>query len=156
MIAPTKNIDYKDVKQFVYYKDGQIYWKSSNKLAGTKTKDGYIKVQINKIPYFAHRLVWCLVNKSIPVDKQIDHINRNKSDNRIENLRLVDVRANALNKKCKSSNTGIRGVSKDRNYYKVSFTIKGKSVHVGNFKCFEKAKEVAEKYYKQINDEVFG
>jgi hypothetical protein len=156
MRAPTKHIDYSEIDKVIYYKDGQIHWRSNNKVAGTKTKDGYIKVQINNVPYTAHRLAWCLVNKSIPVDKQIDHINRDKSDNRIDNLRLVDNRANALNKKCKGSNTGVRGVTKDRNYYKVSFTIKGKAVHVGNFKCFEQAKEIANKYYQQINNEVFG
>jgi hypothetical protein len=155
MRAPTKHIDYSEIDKVIYYQDGQIHWRSNNKVAGTKTKDGYIKVQINNVPYTAHRLAWCLVNRGIPVDKQIDHINRDKSDNRIDNLRLVDTRANALNKKCKASNTGIRGVSKDRGYYKVSFTIKGKYMHVGNFKCFEQAKKVAEKYYQQINTEVF-
>lgn len=77
---------------------------------------------------------------------QVDHINRNKSDNRIENLRLVDARGNAMNKNHKISNTGVYGISKDRNYYKVSFTINSKSIHVGNFKDLELAKFCAIEY----------
>lgn len=133
-----------------------MFWKKNNKVAGTKTKAGYVKLQINKIPYSAHRLVWVLFNKDIPLDKQIDHIDRNKSNNKIENLRLVDCIANALNKPCKQSNTGVRGVSKDRDYYKVSFTVNCKSIHVGNFKNFQKAKKVAEEYYSKIVKEAFA
>tara|TARA_R110000796_G_scaffold19379_3_gene58274 strand:+ start:112 stop:582 length:471 start_codon:yes stop_codon:yes gene_type:complete len=155
MAYKVKPINYEEIYSSIYYKDGLLFWKSNNKIAGTKTKAGYIKLQINKISYSAHRLVWVLFNKDIPLDKQIDHIDRDKSNNKIENLRLVDHVANALNKKCKKSNTGIRGVSKDRNYYKVSFTIKNKSTHVGNFKNFEDAKKVAEEYYQNIIEESF-
>jgi hypothetical protein len=87
MAYTVKPIDYEEISKVIYYKDGLLYWKSNNKEAGTKTKTGYIKVQINKIPYSAHRLVWVLFNKEIPLDKQIDHIDKNTSNNKIENLR---------------------------------------------------------------------
>jgi hypothetical protein len=149
MAYAVKPIDYEEISKVIYYKDGLLYWKSNNKEAGTKTKAGYIKVQINKIPYSAHRLVWVLFNKEIPLDKQIDHIDKNTSNNKIENLRLADHISNGLNRKFRDSNTGIRGVSKDRDYYKVSFTINSKSIHIGNYKTLEEARIVAEDYHKK-------
>jgi hypothetical protein len=151
----VKEIDYEEISQAVYYKDGLLFWKHNNKPAGTTTNTGYMKVQINKIAYSSHRLVWVLFNKEIPIDKQIDHINRNRSDNRIENLRLATPSSNALNKPCKISNTGVRGVSKDRDYYKVSFTVNGKSIHVGNFKDLNKATKTAKEFYKTIKEQAF-
>ena len=156
MAYKVKPIDYEEIFEAVYYKDGLLFWKRNDKPAGTTTKAGYSKVQINKVVYSTHRLVWVLFNKEIPLDKQIDHIDRNPSNNKIENLRLVDAVSNALNKKCRMSNTGIRGVSKDRDYYKVSFTVKGKSIHVGNFKKFEEAQKVAEEYYSKIVEKAFA
>jgi hypothetical protein len=155
MAYKVKPIDYEEISQAVYYKDGLLFWKKNDKPAGTTTATGYLKVQINKIAYSAHRLVWVLFNKEIPLDKQIDHIDRNPSNNRIENLRLADSVSNALNRSCKISNTGIRGVSKDRKYYKVSFTVNSKSIHVGYYKDLNEAKKVAEEYYKEIISNIF-
>jgi len=155
MAYKVKPIDYEEISEAVYYKDGLLFWKKNDKPAGTTTAAGYSKVQINKIAYSAHRLVWVLFNKEIPLDKQIDHIDRNPNNNRIENLRLADSVSNALNRSCKISNTGIRGVSKDRKYYKVSFTVNSKSIHVGYYKDLNEARKVAEEYYKEIISKIF-
>jgi len=146
MKIQRKPINSQELSDLFYYDNGLLYWKKNNKKAGTKRKEGYIVIQLNKTQYYAHRLIWTLLNGDIPNDRHIDHINRVKDDNNISNLRLVTDRENALNKISKPSNTGIYGVSKDRNYYKVSFTIEGKSIHVGNFKDLNKAKECAESY----------
>lgn len=138
-----KSIDINILKNYFYYKDGYLYGKLNHKKYGTTRADGYVVFQHNKIKYYAHRVVWALHNGIIPDDKQIDHINRNKADNTIENLRLVNVRENGLNREFKKSNTGIKGISKDRNYYKVSFTVNNKSIHVGNFKNLNDAKVCA-------------
>jgi hypothetical protein len=55
-------------------------------VAGSKNVDGYIQISIDSKPYMAHRLVWLWHGKELP--QFIDHINRNKADNRIENLEL--------------------------------------------------------------------
>lgn len=146
MKVARKPIDLQILSKLFNYDNGNLYWKETGKKAGTPRKEGYIVIQINKIQYYAHRLIWSLLNGEIPSDKYIDHINRNKSDNKIENLRLVTNRENALNKPNKPSNTGIYGVSKDRDYYKVSFTVNNKSIHVGNFKDLLKAEACAKKY----------
>lgn len=146
MKIQRKPIDCKELSELFYYDNGFLYWKKNNKKAGTKRKEGYIVIQLNKTQYYAHRLIWTLLNGYIPNDRHIDHINRIKDDNNIINLRLVTDRENSLNRKQRISNTGIYGVSKDRDYYKVSFTINNKSIHVGNFKDLNKAKECAQSY----------
>jgi hypothetical protein len=55
-------------------------------VAGRKTTTGYWNICINKKRYMAHRLAWLYVYGRWPAD-QIDHINRNRIDNRIANLR---------------------------------------------------------------------
>ncbi len=47
----------------------------------------------------AHRVVWMAKYGEIPKDKCIDHLNRNKTDNRLENLRLVSIHENAVNRR---------------------------------------------------------
>jgi len=155
MAHKVKPIDYQEISKVIYYKDGLLFWKKNGKRAGTVAKNGYLKVQINKVVYYSHRLIWVLFNKTIPLDKQVDHIDMNKSNNKIINLRLVDYVANALNKNSKQSNTGVKGVSKDRDYYKVSFTVNSKSVHVGNFNNLQEAQKVAKEYYSKIVEQAF-
>jgi len=148
MKTKRKPIDLDLLKESFIYKDGNLYWKRNNKKAGTPRKEGYITIELQKTKYYAHRLIWSLLNGAIPEDKHIDHINRNKSDNRIENLRLVTSRENALNTNPKKNNTGVYGVTKDRDYYKVSFTVNRKPIHVGNFKTLEEAKICSDEYVK--------
>jgi hypothetical protein len=57
---------------------------------------GYIRIRINGKKYFAHRLAWLYVYGSWPKN-QLDHINGNRSDNRISNLRNVTNRENQQN-----------------------------------------------------------
>ena len=51
------------------------------------TTNGYVKTTLSTTPYYNHRLVWSQVNGPIPVGYEIDHINKIRKDNRIENLR---------------------------------------------------------------------
>ena len=146
MKTKRKEIDLDLLKELFTYKDGHLYWKRNSKKAGTPRKEGYIVIQLNNTQYYAHRLIWSLLNGEIPNDKHIDHINRDKADNRIENLRLATSRENALNTNRKLNSTGVYGVTKDRCYYKVSFTVNNKSVHVGNFKTLEEAKKCSDMY----------
>jgi len=64
--------------------------------AGAKHHTGYIRIGVSGIKYSAHRLAWFYIYKKWPSD-EIDHINRNRADNRINNLREATAHENTLN-----------------------------------------------------------
>lgn len=77
---------------------------------GRISTKGYRQIQVNGVRAMAHRLAWLYVHGEWP-DGQIDHINQDKDDNRIANLRVVSNKQNAENITMFSSNTsGRRGV----------------------------------------------
>lgn len=78
-------------------------------VAGTKSR-GYIRIELNGKYYMAHRLAWLYEYGKFP-QQYIDHINRVKNDNRINNLRDVSRYVNARNKKISVRNrSGTIGV----------------------------------------------
>ncbi len=73
---------------------------------------GYLNVKIDGYPYRLHRIIWLWYYGSFP-EHDIDHINRDRADNRIDNLREVSRPCNVHNGKVRSdTSTGITGVSK--------------------------------------------
>ena len=81
----------------------------SNGVAGMVCHDGYIRIGLNKRQYSAHRLAWFYVYGEWP-EKEIDHINRDRADNRISNLRDVSRSENIANTPARAySKTGIKG-----------------------------------------------
>ena len=68
------------------------------------SRDGYLRIAVLSRDYLAHRLAWLYVYGNWPED-QIDHINRNRSDNRISNLRGVTNKQNLQNASKYSHNT---------------------------------------------------
>jgi hypothetical protein len=84
----------------------------------------------------AHRIVWAIVHGSDLDGYQIDHINGDGLDNRIENLRLATSSQNNRNRKtAKNSTTGIRGVCWDaaRNKWMAHISVNGKFHNLGRF-----------------------
>lgn len=103
---------------FRYREDGVLIWASSNSnrasvgnIAGSMFPSGYVSVQVDGKRHYIHRLVWLFHHGYLP-EHQLDHIDRNKSNNRIENLREVSQSCNNRNQGNPSSNTsGVKGVS---------------------------------------------
>lgn len=80
-------------------------------IAGKINNVGYRSIGINGREYLEHRLVFLYYNGYIP--EQIDHINLNKLDNRLENLREATFSQNECNKAIRSDNTsGYKGIVK--------------------------------------------
>ena len=83
---------------------------------------------------YAHRVIWAMVHGEWP--DHIDHINHNKSDNRISNLRSVTHQENHMNRSIGKSNTsGHVGVvwHKKSNKWGAKIVVNGKSKHLGLF-----------------------
>ena len=83
---------------------GELYWKVKRKavspgdLAGDRGTNGYWRIKIDGRSYKRSRLVWLHVHGVDSFPYQLDHINRDRSDDRIENLRLVTHAENQRNR----------------------------------------------------------
>lgn len=142
--------------------DGTIRWKiapnlgytKSGDIAGTIDNKGYIVISIGYKRYKAHRLAWYLHYGRWP-KFQIDHIDRNKQNNKINNLRDVKQSKNQLNTgPRKDSSTGHRGVSwnKKRQKWQVRIQIDGKRTELGFFSDINDAISKRRDYEKFIGD----
>lgn len=103
--------------------------------AGCVRRLGYISIGIYGTLYLAHRLAWFYVYGKWPTNN-IDHINGNTSDNRINNLRNITQQNNSINTKLSKNNkTGVVGVCYDkcRNKYKATIMKDRKTVNIGRY-----------------------
>lgn len=134
-----------DVKNVLDYNQetGVFTWKNRNnnshlsgKVAGSKVKKGYLIIGINKTRYYAHRLAWLYVNGVMPIN-QIDHIDGNKTNNSISNLRDIESQKNSMNqrKPSKGNTTGFLGVTleKKTGKYQAQIMLDGRHIYIGRF-----------------------
>ena len=111
-------------------------------VAGNSTSR-YHKIEIDNVQYLSHRLAWLYVYGYFPINN-IDHINHNPFDNRIENLREVTLQENQKNRsKNKNNTSGVTGIYwiESRKRWRVSISNAGKNNFIGNFKIKEDAIE---------------
>jgi len=106
--APVKAIDQTLMNELFTYAEtataGMLFWKKSGSgrkikagfRAGCLGADKYWYVKVDNIQYSLHRVIWTMHFGPIPAGKQINHIDENKSNNRIDNLRL-DTPADNIN-----------------------------------------------------------
>ena len=117
--------------------------------------NGYITIQYNTRTYKAHRLFWFLQTGHDPGALEVDHIDRNKSNNKFCNLRLADKSQQGGNKTEPINNTsGQKGVywHKHKQRYHAEIFFKNKKLSLGYYKIFEQA--VAARQAKEL--ELFG
>lgn len=112
----------------------------SGKEITVTTTHGYRAVTIFDRQYPAHRICYAIFHGAHP-GKDIDHINGDRADNRIENLRAVSPRQNAVNRKKISRNvTGVCGVSKTQYGTFTAYVSTGsRRIYLGSFKSLEDA-----------------
>lgn len=122
----------------------------AGQVVGSRHSDGYLTVMLEGKNHLAHRLAWLHTHGEFPIG-QIDHINRNKSDNRIANLRDVSRSKNQQNKTEASSNnkTGFLGVVSHKGKFRAVIKAGGKRTYGGSFDTAELASEAYQRI-KQI------
>ena len=103
--------DYKTyILQNFKYKDGVITRTDRKNSGGCLDKDGYLKLKIKGKKFSAHRVAWLLFYGDFPKN-ELDHINRIRTDNRIENLRESNRKQQAENTTRRpNKDTGVIGV----------------------------------------------
>ena len=90
---------------------------------------------------YVHRIMWKAFHGPVPEGFEIDHVNRERADNNLTNLRLATVRQNAFNSiGCRPNKTGIRGVFLSGRKFRVRIRIPGgKRLEVGSFSTKQEA-----------------
>lgn len=127
----------------------------SGDVAGCVDSDGYVLVKVCGVLFKAHRLAWWFVHGEMPIG-EMDHVNRERADNRIANLRVATRRQNCWNSGGRRTKTGDgpKGVSfdKTRGKYLVRITIDGKLRNIGRFDTVERASEA----YREAARRAYG
>lgn len=107
--------------------------------AGCVWPTGYVAIKIGGKAYLAHRLAWLYRTGEWP-EHEIDHINRDRSDNRFANLRDVTRSLNRANSAIGANNmSGYRGVHRSGSKWVSSIRVDGKSFDLGRFESPEEA-----------------
>jgi hypothetical protein len=146
---------------FEYREDGKLIRKISvtsnarvGDVAGSPIKGGYVQISINDRRHLLHRLIFLYHHGYLTSGMEIDHIDGNTSNNRIENLREVTHTQNQQNGKIHSNNTsGVKGVLWDKKArrWRSNIRIGGKQKYLGLHITLEEAaaavKEAREKYH---------
>lgn len=116
-------------KHFAYNSEtGELTFLRDNRVATSKDKDGYIRVGYKRKRLQAHRVAWMLHHNEDPGEMQIDHINRIRDDNSINNLRKATHQQNHGNVKGK-------GIQRKGNRWKAYVTHQGRMQHIGSYIC---------------------
>ena len=152
-IAMDDDFEFFNERLFYNEKTGELHWRNieivgcsaRGKIAGTINKKGYRVLCVKKNgklkQFKAHRVVWLLVNCEWPIDC-IDHINGEKQDNRIENLRESTISQNNQNIRSAlvTNRLGVLGVSQQKSgNYRAFICVNGFKKSIGTFDTIDKA-----------------
>lgn len=132
---------------------GEMRWTAAasqgriaNRVAGSFHANGYQQIKMGKRNYLGHRVVWAIVHGEWP-SKNIDHIDGNRANNSVANLRLVTKRQNMQNlavtgTKSASGLMGavhVPGSIRRRERWEARIRVNGVQKHLGLFKTPEEA-----------------
>ena len=157
----NNDITQEAAKRMFSYKENNLYWNKrpmsdfktkrgrnifnssyAGKISGSVNTIGYRFIKIGNRDHSAHRIIWIFHFGKIPANMQIDHINHIRSDNSIDNLRIVSEPDNHKNlskrKSNKSGATGVCFVSRTKKWT-AYIRVNGKLLFLGNFTSKESA-----------------
>lgn len=135
------------IKKTFAYRDGELYRIRGSSIAtrpighiislGYKRTTYWCKKQKKDKYYYNHRLIWSYHFGNIPNGKEIDHIDGNKLNNNIENLRLVNRSQNSQNKKSRFGKSKFKGVKFRKDYknrpWQARINVNYKDIYLGAF-----------------------
>lgn len=147
----NKNIEYNK-------KTGILFWKKkigrglANQKCGNIGSDGYVRLGIMNKSYKLHRIIWLLENNSWP-EKELDHLDGNKNNNKIENLRDVSKRVNLCNFEIhrKGKQAGVV-FDKKKKLYRSRINYNKTQIYLGRYKQKEKAVYIYQSIFKIIEN----
>ncbi len=124
---------------------------------GSINNAGYIHINYEDSKYKIHRLIWKWWYGYDP--EEIDHMNGDRLDNRIDNLRNVDRKTNNRNRPKQNNNTsGFTGVfwDKDRSSWLSYMSIDKKMIKIGYYNTPQEAKEARDEFIKEFHPNLFS
>jgi len=125
---------------------------AAGRQAGNLDSLGYIQISLDGRDYRGHRLAWLYMTGKIP-EAEVDHVNRDRSDNRWANLRVATREENARNRVAyKNNKTGLKGVSRKGSRYSAKIWMDGASRLIGWFDTPEEAHDA----FRVASNENFG
>jgi len=143
-----EKLSYEEASKIFHYdpSTGDLIWAIDRRsrrcgdLAGCLDTQGYISVEVYRRSYRVHRIAWLLKTGAWP-QSQIDHKNRNRIDNRWENLRLATPTQNAANLVRASKQGWPKGVRPQKNgqSFQAKIMRAGKYLCLGTFPTPEQA-----------------
>ena len=113
---------------------------AAGKPANSRSTTGYIRIFLCGKRHQAHRLAWLYVYGTWPTH-DIDHINGQRDDNRIANLRDVPHKVNTQNQRLPRSSNPYVGVSRKQTKWVSQIQLDGKKIHLGYFSTPEGARD---------------
>ena len=129
---------------------GVVTDKRTSKRAGSVTPTGYRRMRIDGEYYREHRIIYKMMTCVDPGDYEIDHINRDRSDNRWSNLRICTHGQNQVN----APATGIY-YDKRRKTWSVKLRVQGKLKHMSTHTCPLLARLDYERVARDIHGEFY-
>lgn len=134
-----------EIHELFVYDDGRLVWRTSlrrgmaGKRAGTMNQGGYRQVRVHGKIYLEHRLIYAMHHGHVP--KVLDHVNGDRADNRICNLRACTAQQNGYNRigwGKKDTPKGVTWSNKTRRW-QAQLSIAGKNTYLGQFRTIEEA-----------------
>ena len=142
-----------NLNELYVYDDGLLLNKKTGHIYCNLDRDGYVRVRIMGKEYRAHRLIWEMFRGEIPTETLVDHIDGDRLNNRIENLRLATRQQNNANSIGRSKIGLPKGVTVSNSKYRARLTYNGKTLCLGTYATIEEAKAAYDIKARELHGE---